>query len=185
MLFTLFCLALAEPPVAGPPPPPGAERTYQENVILTQDYILSTYTNGAYSGSSTGMFVYKGIYKEPLKGAQLYRELQRSDLEAKYKTRNRNRLLAILGGSVVAIGGSAYALSGVDNLDTAIRRLGTGMGVMAGGGLIAMVGAFTTPHPVKAPEVRRLAAERNAALAAELGLTAEQANAAVDRGLGR
>jgi len=119
--------------------------------------------------------------RTPIEGADFYEAVDRPDLAASYRTRNAVHLALGLGGLVVAMGGDAYVLSGMNfgachDLplltpayqacaaradDERASKAAIGLGIAAVGSVAFFVGAFLDPHPVDAPTRRRLADEHN------------------------
>jgi hypothetical protein len=171
-----------------------AKEEYETRAILFQDLAVVSVNTGAVR---TWAMPLKGKYKEPLEGIDFYEYLGRQDLAAQYRSRNMGRWGLVIGGGAVAIAGTYWAATGIGNrtdeckyyssLDNSCliykrdTTQATAGAVVAGVGYVAaLVGYFLfNPHPVDAPEARRLADEFNEALRAELGLSEEDVARAV------
>ena len=138
---------------------------------------------------------YLGPYKKPLEGEAFYRVVGREDLADTYARRDSARWSLLVGGGVLALGGLGYMAHELDAqedcdvfgndfdgcLDRNEQRADeavTVMLVLAGVGSVAMgVGLAIDPEPVGPARRRELAAEHNASLRQDLGLSARRSRA--------
>lgn len=157
-----------------------AQAKYDEKYVWFEDGALVNVYNGRVMRRFT--LAYQGKYKKHLEGDAFYEAVGRSDLAAQYRSRRTRRTLLLTGGSLAAVGGGTMTLFGLmgpcvkeDARSFACLERDKGLLVpglvLAGGGMVALLmGATTEPHPVDAPEVRRIADEYNQKLKGELGL---------------
>lgn len=205
MLVFLLSLAsaLAADPAATPAPPPAtppattpapavpADATeeermneFKERVILFEDWVGVSSASGQVVASWS--VPKKGIYGEPLKGADFYEYINHPELAEDYRKRTTMRM-GIVGGGIAAeaIGlGLALAFLPEDcifvpraekdscqsKVQTQKAVSGIGWGLALAGTPMILVGLYL-PHDVKKDyEKKKMADEYNIELAKELGI---------------
>jgi hypothetical protein len=172
-----------------------AKEEYETRAIWFQDMAAISVNTGAVV--QTWSLPLKGKYREPLDGVEFYEYLGRADLAAQYRRRNIGRWGLMIGGTAVALAGSYWGIEGMNNetdecdyyssYDNSCviykqdsTQMYTGFAAAGVGYAAALVGYFLiNPHPIKAPEARRLADEFNKAVREELGLSEEEVARAV------
>ena len=142
---------------------------------------------------------YKGKFKEPLEHEEFYLAVDRPELAEEYTSSLYLKRGFQITGWTALLGGGAYMLysvisnigedcdiedaDGISSTDPACEEqqseevkdgLILGGAVSVGGAILATIGGFINPHPVDAPEARRLAAEYNEKRRKELGLPASK-----------
>jgi hypothetical protein len=174
----------------------GAKQEYLENFVWFQDIVGVNESGGVVGQWTTA---YRGKFKEPLEGADFYEEVGRPDLADEYRTNSTLRWTGLIVGYTAAIGGTLLLFAGEDTVwcsdrytddiygesagykkceayndrieDENERLMFTGLGISVGGLLVAGIATFYNPHPVDAPEARRLANTHNKNLRKDLGLS--------------
>jgi hypothetical protein len=153
-----------------------ARTAYEREFIWFQDvYLTYNYAVTRYS------LAFQGRHRTPLQGSQFYRAVGRDDLATRYTIRRRIRLIGILGGTAVTLGGFAYAYLGREDcdafggdfnacLDRNQDRFTRGLVIGLVGAGVSAITVFINPHPVSPGKARALVDEHNTALREKLGL---------------
>jgi pyruvate/2-oxoglutarate dehydrogenase complex dihydrolipoamide acyltransferase (E2) component len=176
---------------AAEPAPQEPQRRYDEEYIQLEDY---AWVSGSHGETSTAIRTvpYQGKYRKPLESAEFYRAVGRPDLEAAYLERQGTRTALMAAGLAGMLGGALYTMASFhqaapdptagpevfrQQAEAAARAqneaMWIGLGISLGGLVLAAIGLSMNPHPVTAPEARRLADEHNQQLRQELGLPRE------------
>jgi pyruvate/2-oxoglutarate dehydrogenase complex dihydrolipoamide acyltransferase (E2) component len=181
----------APPAEAAGEPTPLPQRRYDEEYIQLEDF---AWVSGSHGDTTTTIrtIPYQGKYRKPLEGAAFYEAVGRPDLEAAYLKRESTRTALMLVGLAGVVGGAIYTATSFhqappdpaagpevfqQQVEAAARAqseaMRTGIFISLGGLVLGTVGLSIDPHPVTAPEARRLAEEHNQRLRQELGLPRE------------
>lgn len=181
------------PPAAAPPPAGGDEQSqlpagdleqrvarYKESYLHFGETLYLNANTGAIVGSRSRP--YQGQYLKRLSWLEFFEASGRDDLVDQYKGRRRTKLVLILGGVAVAIGGvpaiavplsnQEFCSSGEPGCEESLNvpAIVAGSVMLVGGFTTALVGLFRSSVPIKLSEARRVADEHNRKLRKRLGL---------------
>jgi hypothetical protein len=188
---------------------PSVRQAFERDFVWVQDGILIGVNQyGGVVGASTFVRPKRGIYGEEMNWLEFYTHTGNEDIAKKVRARRRTRMgMAIGGGAGFLIGtgmifgslGGEYSWVGdVENCSlagtaeeaacrealandnsAAIRT--TGYVLMGTGALVGGLAFIVRTNPLEDSGVRRVAAEYNARLLSDLGLTVEGSGAWVPR----
>jgi hypothetical protein len=155
--------------------PAAAKAEYQAKYVAVGDAVVVTVADQV-ATIDNSYELYRGKYRDKLSEDAFFDLADRPDLAKWYRNRQALKTGLLIGGVAVATGGLVAGLtsSGCDVPPGAANfasecvnnsgRFVLPMVVIAGGGLIALVGGGLNSHPVEASQMRRLAEKYNTTL---------------------